>query len=166
MVAAGAHSGVLQRTVVAWKEVPTPSLTPVLAHLLTAAVCELVGERDQVTLVPVPSSRRSRRARGADVVHQLAVSAGLLLGQLGVRAQVVRGLRMRRQTRDQSGLGAQERARNLDGAYVAVPHRSRLVDVVVLDDVVTTGATMGEAVRALRAEGAPVVGAAAISARL
>lgn len=164
-VAAGVHGDVLQRTVVAWKEVPTPSLTPVLAHLLAAAICELVGEHDEVVLVPVPSSRRSRRSRGADVVQQLAGATRGLLGELAIRAAVVRGLRMRRQTADQSGLGAKERSGNLAGAFAGVPQGRWPGPVVVLDDVVTTGATVGEAVRALRAVGAPVLGAAVVSAR-
>ncbi len=165
VVAAGVHGGVLQRTVVAWKEVPTPSLAPVLAHLLAASVCELLEGADETVLVPVPSSRRSRRARGADVVDQLTAATRGVLDGLGVRATVARGLRMSRQTADQSGLGARERAANLAGAFVAVPRRLRPGSVVVVDDVVTTGATLRVAVRALRAHDVPVLGAATVSAR-
>lgn len=165
VVAAGAHADVLRRTVVAWKEVPTPSLTPLLAHLLAAGICDLAADRETVVLVPVPSSRRSRRARGVDVVHQLAGASAQVLERLGLRATVVRGLRMARQTADQSGLGASERAANLAGAFCAVPRRLPTQAVVVVDDVVTTGATLHEAARALRACDVAVLGAATVSAR-
>nr|MDT0665833.1 phosphoribosyltransferase family protein [Micromonospora sp. DSM 115978] len=63
-----------------------------------------------------------------------------------------------------------DRAENLAGAFVArltadqLPRRWREVPLVVVDDVVTTGATVAEAVRALRAEGHSVVGCAVVAA--
>jgi predicted amidophosphoribosyltransferase len=63
---------------------------------------------------------------------------------------------------DQSGLGASRRAENLAGSLRAVP--SRTSRVVVVDDLVTTGATLVEATRALGAGGHDVVGAAVLGA--
>ncbi|WP_375002823.1 ComF family protein [Aeromicrobium sp. CTD01-1L150] len=166
IVAAGEHRDALRLTVVAWKEQPRLALTPMLAHLVAASTCELVGPSRPVALVPVPASRRSRRARGADVVDRLAVGSASLLRRLGLDVRVCRALRMRHQTRDQSGLGARERAANLAGAFRAVPARGLLGrEVVIVDDVVTTGATVHEAARALRVAGVAVLGAAAVSAR-
>ena len=74
----------------------------------------------------------------------------------GVQAQVVRGLRQVRVPADQSGLGAAQRAANVSGALAArrqaVPALDR-ASVVVVDDVVTTGATLAESARALRVAG-------------
>jgi predicted amidophosphoribosyltransferase len=75
----------------------------------------------------------------------------------------VQALQHRRRVADQAGLTATARSANLTGAL-----RARLdlrgVRVIVVDDVVTTGATLTEAARALRAAGAEVPAAAVIAA--
>ena len=155
VAASGEHAGVLRLAIVAWKEEGRTSLLRPLAHLLAASVVEVVGESvEPVVLVPVPTSRRSRLARGADVVDQLAREAAGLLRRAGADATVRQALRVARRTADQSGLGARERARNLAGAF-ALRSGAGLAagDIVVVDDIVTTGATIGEAARALRAAG-------------
>jgi predicted amidophosphoribosyltransferase len=72
---------------------------------------------------------------------------------------------------DQAGLDASARAANLTGALVTAPgaaravHRSQAApQLVVIDDVVTTGATLAEAVRALRANRLSVAGVAVVAA--
>jgi predicted amidophosphoribosyltransferase len=69
---------------------------------------------------------------------------------------------LRRAAADQRGLGRAERLENLRGGMLA--RRAEGIRVVIVDDVVTTGATLLEAARALRAAGAVVVGAATIAA--
>jgi predicted amidophosphoribosyltransferase len=119
-----------------------------------------------VVLVPVPTSRRSRLARGADVVDQLACAAAGLLRGAGADVTVRQALGVARRTADQSGLGALDRARNLAGAF-ALRSDKGLADctVVVVDDIVTTGATIAEAVRALTAAGHPPIAAATMAHR-
>lgn len=165
VVAAGEHEGLLREVVLAWKRRGHTRLTPVLGTLLAASVCAL-GPGDRVVLVPVPTTRRSRRRRGGDLVGQAAAHAARALDEVGVRAQVVAALAMEREPRDQVGLGAHERRANLDGAlrrsWRAVPGTA---DVVLVDDVVTTGATLAEAVRVLAAGGTTILGAAVVAAR-
>jgi len=76
-------------------------------------------------------------------------------------------VRVVRRLVDQAGLDARQRVANLDGA-LAVPHRFvRLVrgrEVLVVDDVITTGASIAEVARALRAAGADVIGASVVAA--
>jgi len=153
VAASGEHTGVLRLAIVAWKEEGRTSLLRPLAHLLAASVVEVIGDAP-VVLVPVPTSRRSRLARGADVVDQLARGAAQLLRVVGTDVTVRQALRVARPTTDQSGLGARARARNLAGAF-ALRSGEHLAGrhVVVVDDIVTTGATLGEAVRALTAAG-------------
>jgi predicted amidophosphoribosyltransferase len=72
-------------------------------------------------------------------------------------------LRPRRAVADQAGLGSAGRAANLQGALVAVrPLAGRAV--VIVDDLVTTGATLADAARALLVAGASVHGAATVAA--
>lgn len=163
--AAGEHVGVLREVVLAWKRRGHTRLTPVVGTLLAAAVCAL-EPGGEVVLVPVPTTRRSRRRRGADLVGLAAAQAARVLPGLGVRASVVPALALERTPADQVGLGSLERRHNLQGAF----RRGRRAlpvgaDVVVVDDVVTTGATLAEAVRALTADGTAVLGAAVVAAR-
>jgi predicted amidophosphoribosyltransferase len=79
--------------------------------------------------------------------------------------RVVSALRVRRSLQDQAGLGIEQRRRNVAGAFavragVSVAGRC----CVVVDDVVTTGASSAEAVRALQQAGATVLAVAAVCA--
>jgi predicted amidophosphoribosyltransferase len=80
--------------------------------------------------------------------------------ELGVGAR--RLLEPARTVADQSGLTTRERAENLAGALRAVGRPG--LPVVIVDDVMTTGATLVEAARALAAQGHQVVGAAVLAA--
>ena len=167
IAASGEHADVLRLTIVAWKEEGRTSLLRPLAHLLASSVVQVVGaSRAPVVLVPVPASRRSRLARGADVVDQLACAAAGLLRGAGVDVTVRQALRVARRTADQSGLDARDRARNLAGAF-ALRSDEGLTDstLVVVDDLVTTGATIAEAIRALTAAGHPPMAAATMAHR-
>jgi predicted amidophosphoribosyltransferase len=111
-----------------------------------------------VALVPVPSAAAAARARGGDHVRRLARVAGRGCGLPASPA-----LRLVRSVTDSAGLGAVARADNLRHAMAARPSADPRRALVV-DDIVTTGATLREAVRALRAAGWEVSGAAVIAA--
>lgn len=120
---------------------------------------EWVGQFDVVTWVPI--SRRRKLRRGYDQVELLARAVGRELG-----IEPVRCLRKHRHTPPQSGIrGAAQRRANVLGAYEAVePERFRGKRVLLLDDILTTGATMSECARVLLTAGALEVHAAAIAA--
>lgn len=175
-VAAGPYDALMRRLVSAVKERQTLALTPVLGDRLALAIARLLalecGETiERVVLVPVPSKPSVVRRRGYDATGELARRAARRLrrsGLSGVRVQ--RWIRPGRDVEDQAGLGAADRQRNLAGALVGrVPHRSLPSDpdparVVIVDDVVTTGASLTEAARALRAVEVEVLGAAVVAA--
>ncbi len=114
------------------------------------------GPRDgPVLLVPVPSARRAVRARGHDPARRIAYAAAGELRRSGVPARVLPALRQRRAVADQSGLGSRQRMANLAGALTAAPGCGRLLAggrVVLVDDLMTTGASLAEAARAVREE--------------
>ncbi|MFI6035770.1 ComF family protein [Streptomyces sp. NPDC051315] len=107
-----------------------------------------------VLLVPVPSAPRAVRARGHDPARRIALAAAGELRRLGVSVRVAAVLRQRRVVADQSGLSSRQRLENLVGALTVVPGGARVLcggPVVVVDDLVTTGASLAEAARAVRA---------------
>jgi predicted amidophosphoribosyltransferase len=110
-------------------------------------------------VVPVPQHPRRLRGRGFSPANELARDVARQVGApLGATAL----LRLR-DTRSQTGLGRSERARNVRGAFASREPAPACVWLV--DDVVTTGATLTEAARALRAAGArEIVGVCAARA--
>lgn len=158
--AAAAYRGPVQAMLLAHKERGRLSLAGPLGAALARAVADL-GPPPGTVLVPVPSSRPAVRSRGQDHALRLARAAARAAG-LSARAL----LTPTRLVADQAGLTACERSANLQGALLARPGRTALagLPVVVVDDVVTTGATLVEATRALAAAGADVRGAAVVAA--
>ncbi|AXG78155.1 ComF family protein [Streptomyces paludis] len=105
-------------------------------------------------LVPVPSARRAVGARGHDAARRIALAAAGELRRTGRSCRVLPVLRQRRAVADQAGLGARQRLANLSGALEVAVGGARLLEggrVVLVDDLMTTGASLVEAARALRA---------------
>ncbi|MFH8697227.1 MULTISPECIES: ComF family protein [Streptomyces] len=120
-----------------------------------------------VLLVPVPSARGAVRARGHDPARRIALAAASELRRAGTPARVLAVLRQGRAVADQSGLNSRQRLDNLAGALTVAPGGGRLLvgggPVVLVDDLMTTGASLTEATRALRA--AMATGALAAGSR-
>lgn len=152
MVAVGAveYAGPARRAVLAHKNGQVRGLRPVLAGWLAAAADDL-GVRPGTVLVPMPPTRRSRRARGFDPVRDVTVATAASRDLV-----VVSALRWARQPQPQKQLGRQARAANVHGRMAGTWLPGR---VVLVDDVLTTGATLAEARRALQASGSRVAGA-------
>ncbi|WP_309128054.1 phosphoribosyltransferase family protein [Microbacterium sp.] len=152
--------GVAARCIRRLKEEGATMLARPLGRTMRSALVESGSEGRLI--VPVPTSRAAFRRRGYRVPE-------LLVRRAGFRA--VPMLRTARRTGDQRALGRAERARNAAGsmrvAANAVPAlsaaSSRGVEVVLVDDVVTTGATLDEAARALRESGAKAVRAVCLA---
>lgn len=120
-----------------------------------------------LVLVPVPSTRASVRARGHDPTGRLARRAAATGRRELPSLRSAPVLRHARVVADQAGLDTAGRAANLQGALVVPPRLAVLVrdhPVVVVDDVLTTGATVREAARALTDAGADVLAAATVAA--
>jgi ComF family protein len=111
---------------------------------VTMARCAETMRADVLTFVP--SSRASMAERGFNTAHELARALSK-----AVRLPNVRLLSKIRETADQASLDRAGRRTNLAGAFASAPAPSR---VILVDDVMTTGATADACARALRAAGA------------
>lgn len=158
LVAAAAYDGAARAALLAHKERGRLGLAGPLGAALAGAVRQL-DPPPGVVLVPVPSSPAAVRERGQDHARRLAAAAARRLPSARSRSLLLPA----RRVADQSGLSSAQRAANLSGA-LRVRRRLDGLAVVVVDDVVTTGATLVEATRALRAAGADVVGGAVVAA--
>lgn len=161
------YDGPVRAAVVAHKEEGRRALCAPLAEALARSAARAVAPvAGPVLLVPAPSRAGAVRARGHDPTLHLARSAAARLRRQGLDVAVMPALRVRAGTRDQAGLSAPERAANLSGAIRVTRVGERSVAgraVLVVDDVVTSGSTLAEASRALRAAGAEVVAAAVVA---
>lgn len=121
-----------------------------------------------IAVVPVPSTAAARRARGREPVAVLARAVALGLRDGGVPARVVPALARRGPGRDQVGLGARARGRNLARGVRMTRRGERALGrgsvCVLVDDVLTTGATLAAVERALEQHGHDVLGATVLAA--
>lgn len=142
-----------QSLLLALKEGGRRSLAPLLADLVVATVPAPAA----CVLVPVPSTPAAARDRGFNQAELVARALGRRW-DLPVEGALCRDADGPRQR----GSSATDRRRQVRGAFRATP-RTRWTPVTLVDDVMTTGATLSACARALRAEGATRVGAVVVA---
>jgi len=150
------YSGSVASVIGAFKDGGRTDAAAPLARALRAAVAAALAEASVDTpleVCTIPSMPAAMRARGYSPVD-------VLLGRSGIRS--ARVLRLARERADQASLGAEARRANAAGGLVAVRDLAGRRFLLV-DDVLTTGSTLGEANRALAAAGAVVVAIAVLA---
>jgi predicted amidophosphoribosyltransferase len=125
--------------------------------LLIAAITHVLNsarlDTGHFTLIPVPSSNQSQRRRGrsfiVDLTQEISRNTGIAVNDC---------LQVSRRVSDQSGLTRVQRISNMHGAFSIKSGVIRRGEALLIDDVVTTGATLREAARALNSQGFPTFG--------
>nr|MDT0659202.1 ComF family protein [Micromonospora sp. DSM 115978] len=174
--ALGAYQGPLRELLLAYKERGRHGLARPLGSLLAEVVATAVGDPRPVVLVPVPTTARAVRARHGDHLRRLARHTAGRLRRAGWPVRVAQPLRALPRP-DSAELDSAGRAWAAEAAFRVRGHawpfggglaRLRQVaagcPVVVLDDIVTTGATLAAVTRVLAANGVPVTAAAVLAA--
>ena len=151
-VAAFAYEGPLRRALAALKYSGASRLAPILARAAEPALLCLVAVTGPVTLVPVPLHFERRRVRGYNqaelLARQLARSTGLPFAD---------SLARDRSTTKMHRLDRAARLHNLRGAFVLAPRAVVPRAAILVDDIVTTTATLEACASVLRAAGCEAV---------
>lgn len=170
--AAASYEGITRTALLSFKENSAPHLKGVLGALLTRAIDEALRIHSGITVhcVPVPSAPEAIAKRGYRHVE-------LLLAAQDSRPQIFRWLVARRERADQVGLTIMQRRQNSRNSFqLAARVRSRVwvrkqhdtkplagKHVLLVDDIVTTGASLAAAAGVLEDAGARVVAAVAVA---
>lgn len=146
--ASGAHEGKLREAVQALKYDGSRRLALPLARQLMRCQDTLKWRFDMVIPVPIGTERLNERG-----YNQAELIARAFARQSGTACEA-NLLRRQRETRSQVGLDAKGRQANVEGAFVANGNEVEGKAILVIDDVYTTGATLGACAAALREAGA------------
>jgi len=161
--AAFVYGGAVARAIVRLKYERRPDLARPLGDLLWRRLAPHASALAGVVVVPVPLHPSRLADRG---FNQAALLGSRVAHRLGAPLRPLALARVR-DTPAQAALDRAARLANLEGAFVARrPGQVRARDVLLVDDVRTTGATLGACARALRAGGARSVATAAVASAL
>ncbi len=157
----GRYEGALRDVVLKTKRLSSEAVSLAVGRLLAARLRDKIVQFGPQAVVPIPMHWARRLRRGVNSPELLAACLGKKLG-----IPVVRTLRRRRYTIPQKDLLPRERFRNVRGAFgVRLWHGKRLKDarVLLVDDILTTGATCSEAAKLLKQAGAAAVAVAVVA---
>ena len=141
----------------------------VLGRMLAEVIAEFGPQwgEARVLVAPVPLFHRKLRQRGfnqAELIARAALKLAAVTNELTLEPQILERVR---ETQSQIGLTRHQRRENLRGAFrVAEPGKISGCDVLLVDDVLTTGTTASECARVLRKAGAKRVWVATVARTL
>ena len=115
-----------------------------IVHVIARATLD----HNNIRLIPIPSSNSAHRRRGRSFIVDIAKRVGA-----ETSLPVSDSLEIIRKVRDQTGLQSKDRSKNMEGAFALKRGAFPRGDLILIDDVVTTGATLREAARALMSQG-------------
>ena len=164
VVSAVQYSPIASRVLLSAKEANISAadnlLTDAISHSLNYFVKHFGGS----LLISIPSRRSATRKRGRNFLSEITNEVARL-STLQIEVSKNQLLKHARSVKDQSALNSRQRLANISGALV-VPSKTiantafgNIGSLIVVDDLITTGATLAEAIRALRTAGFEVKGA-------
>jgi ComF family protein len=160
----GAYTGELRELIHLLKYHRVRSASGVLGRLLVQAAEPLLaspafGNSESLLMLPVPLHAGKFRERGFNQAELIAQAAMRELGRVSRRKLEfdTTMLLRRRATESQVGMSREQRRENIRGAFSAAREQVAGREVLLIDDVMTTGATVCECARVLRAAGAKTV---------
>ncbi len=165
----GSYEGGLRELIHLLKYEQVRPAAVVLGRMLAEAVSGLGPgwTQNPVVVVPVPLHTRKLRQRGfnqSELIAHHALKLGAGSGRLVLRSRI---LERRRETQSQIGLTRHQRRENLRGSFaVARPEEIAGREILLVDDVFTTGTTVSECARVLRRAGASKVFVATVARTL
>ena len=157
-----AYSSQVSSVVLKAKEDGNRAARRLIAETLYKSV-DLIVKRDPqqpVLLVPIPSSRKAIRERGESFLHPIVKNV-IKFAHSESRDWIWREILIhKKRVRDQAGLNSYERSQNLRGVFSVRDGVFADRPIIVVDDVVTTGSTLRNAILALNESKMTVLGAA------
>jgi predicted amidophosphoribosyltransferase len=145
---------VAQKIILAAKESHIKKADELVSSAIAHSVERVLRHQSVDFLIPIPSRHGAVRKRGRQFITEVSRESAE-----SFRLPVIEILGHTRAVRDQSGLHLQERRNNLEGAFVVTSKQQGGGKALLIDDLVTTGATLAEAARAARYAGIGVIGA-------
>ena len=166
VISAIEYSPIASRVILRAKEANQEAADQLLVKAITHSLRYFLKHYGSGDLVAIPSRRSATRKRGRDFMQEITQSVANIESLKSMEV-----LQHQRAVRDQSKLNSQQRKLNIAGAFSVTCNLAKLDKLanragsgnigplIIVDDLVTTGATLAEAIRALRAAGFSVIGA-------
>ena len=123
-----------------------------LARSISKSILYAVADlaiTDEIYLVTIPSSRSAIRRRGRDHIEEVAIEVQNYLELKSIKSYVWHLLSQRKNMKDQSGLNSKQRMQNTYGMFEVTSCENPQGAIFLIDDLVTTGASIMEGIRAL-----------------
>jgi predicted amidophosphoribosyltransferase len=155
------YSSIASRVLLSAKESQIKAADQLIVNGIVHALKLFINRYGPATLVSIPSRKSANRKRGRNFLQEITAAVAL-----EVDLPYQSPLTHIRKVRDQSQLNLVDRSANISGAFsISSDFASQIYvgntgpKIIVIDDLITTGATLAEAIRALRTAGFTVLGA-------
>ena len=161
MLSAIQYSPVASRVLLSAKESQIRAADQLIVDGIVHSLKIFINRHGPASLMPIPSRKSANRKRGRNFLQEIT-------SQVAVEVDLPSNspLKHSRKVRDQSALNIVDRSENVSGAFALDPDFTAQFSagntgpkIIVIDDLITTGATLYEAIRALRTAGFTVLGA-------
>ena len=142
----------IAKVILAAKENGNQISKELLANSIVRSLRKAITDQNlsgQIALVSIPSSTAAIRKRGRDHIQELVKEIIGTAEIYNISIFYLPILSISKKIKDQSNLNKAQRISNMSGAYLATPPKIPIDNLIILDDLITTGASIQEGIRAL-----------------